>query len=356
MRFSLADWKQWRLRHSPTAREDLYENLADLLDAGIPEADALQLLWDALAEKGREKGRPAACAVAAWQEALERADTFEQALRGWVPAAEQLLFTGPNEGKRVEALRQAADMAKRAGELRKAVLGNLFYPGVLAGLAIWMVWLMGTQIIPVLAQNRPGGDWRGAAAKLISASELLDHWGGPLLLGLVGITVVVAVSLPRWTGWPRAWLDVNMVPWSTYRLIQETSLLLALGAQMQSGVGMNDAIRELAEGSASWLRHRLLAILDHLEGGENLGAAMELADHGFPSGDVIGQIDIFDRSGTLTDRLPILAAKRVARAISRIKTQMSLVNILLMGLISLAIAGTGLGLVDLMDQTTTGVH
>ena len=350
------EWKQWRLRSAPGARADLYHNLADLLEAGIPEAEALPLLWNAQSENGKERGRPAACAVAAWQDALERAEPFQAALRGWVPAAEHLLFTGPSEGRRVAALRQAADLAERAGQLRQAVLGNLFYPAILALLAIWMVWLMGTRIIPVLAAARPGADWHGAAAQLIFASRLLDRWGPLLLLALAAAGTAVFASLPRMTGWPRHWLDVNLVPWTTYRVVQETSVLLALAAQMQSGVAIDLALRDLAEGSGPWLRHRLTAILDHLEGGESLGLSMELAGHSFPSGDVVGQIGIFERSGTLTDRLPILARNKVTRAVARIQAQMALVNIGLMGTIAVVIAGTGLGLVDLMDQTTTGVN
>lgn len=350
------NWKPWRLRQSPNARVDLYTNLADLLDAGIPEQDALGLVWRALSENGTEKGRPAACAATAWLDALERSESFDVAVRGWVPAAEQLLFTGRSEGKRVAALRQAAELAERAGQLRKAIVGNMFYPMVLAILAVWMIWLMGTQIIPVLADARPGASWRGVGAHLITASRLLDQWGAVILAAIVGLLVAVMASLPRWITWPRRWLDMNLPPWSIYRVVQETSFLMALAAQMQSGVSIDEAIKELGDAAPAWLRSRLHAILEHLEGGDSLADAMELAANAFPSGDIVGQIGIFERSGNLTDRMPALARNRVARAVARIQVQMSTLNMLLMGAIAMVIAGVGVGLVDLMDQTTSAVQ
>ncbi|MGJ3242902.1 MAG: type II secretion system F family protein [Opitutales bacterium] len=120
----------------PSARETLYSQLHNALEAGLPILDGVR----------ETRGLPTR-AREAFKQAVATAGTPEagwQALTGWLPAVElKLLQAGARTGRLVDTLKQVETRAGEQAALRRTVIGALIYPLTILHLALVLLPLPG---------------------------------------------------------------------------------------------------------------------------------------------------------------------------------------------------------------------
>jgi type II secretory pathway component PulF len=273
-------------------RGEFLTNLAGLVDAGIPVYDALREMARVL---GKEKDARAPI-LADMAAKLEAGRSLAEAMRPWLAPHEAMMVDASRRGVSLNvALRHAAELTLARTRIVGAITGALGYPAVLLAVGAAMLWVFGTQVIPVLSGILPADRWTGLAAFYHGLSGLIVNQGGPIGLGLLGALAAALASLPRWKPDPfRRRLDARIPPWNLYQVYQGAILLISIATMMRSGIAMADAVGILqANATAPWLKAHLRGLRRRLEegGGVRLAALNQPI---FPT-DVRIAVALFDK-------------------------------------------------------------
>lgn len=325
--------KLW-LRHAVFGdgpRGEFLDNLAGLVDAGIP-------VYDALTEMARAFGRerdPRAEMLWDMARRSERGLPIAQALGPWLAPHEAMILEASGRGVELgAALRNAAHLTGRRRAIVGAVTGAMGYPTVLLAVGAAMLWVFATQVIPALSKIIPDGRWTGLGAFYRALSTVVNEHG-LLLLGLALAALVAALrSLSRWRpGRARTWLDRRVPPWSLFQVYQGAVLLIAVSIMMRSGIPMRDAVQILWDNDPSpWLRTHLRQILGTLEAGG--GVRLAALNHPVFPTDIRISVTLFDRQSdpdAAMERLGRQAGESAEKSAKRIGALCNALVLLLVG-------------------------
>jgi type II secretory pathway component PulF len=292
------DGRRWQRRwrrltaFGDRQRSEFLANLAGLVDSGIPVYDALQEMAKVL----RREKDPRAAILVAMVRRLDAGQSLAEAMRPWLAAHEAMMVDASGRGVLLNAaLRHAADLTAARTRIVGAVTGALGYPAVLLAVGAAMLWVFGTQVIPILTQILTADRWTGLGAFYHGLSSLIVHHGGLiLLLGLTALGAALA-SLPRWKpGRLRGWLDRRVPPWNLYQVYQGAILLISIATMMRSGIAMSDAADILQENArAPWLKAHLRTLRRRLE--EGGGVRLAALNHPIFPPDIRIAVALFDK-------------------------------------------------------------
>jgi len=254
--------------------------LADLLDAGLPVARALQLLETMVA--------PSVAAVlptmlTAVREGRSLAAALEQAEVSIPSEVLGVIRAGERGSGLAAAIRQAAELCEDAAATRAAVRSALAYPALLAvagtaslGLLVGIVLPRFAAILGDLGQTLPA-----TTRVVLRGGELARVGALPLLLGMVTSLVIwrawtaTSAGLRRW----HALLLAVPIVGELRAAAASARLCASLAALLASGVPVAPAIRSAASsvGDAE-ITARVLAARADVEHGSRLSDA--LSRHG----------------------------------------------------------------------------
>lgn len=179
----------WSRRCSPVVVASAYEQLADLLDSGVPLLRSIDILGEqtsdtpiasVLAEVRTDvaNGQPLADALSAFPETFSKLSVT-------------ILHAGEQGGFLESALRRVATYAEREQELRSEIVGAMAYPCLVLLTGIVVVTGMMTFFVPsfepLFARMRDRGELPLATECLLSASAFLQShflWIAAVLCGL----------------------------------------------------------------------------------------------------------------------------------------------------------------------------
>jgi type II secretory pathway component PulF len=299
-------------------RGEFLANLAGIVDSGIPVYDALQEMARVL----RREQDPRAAILGAMVRRLRAGQSLAEAMRPWLAAHEAMMVDASGKGVVLNAaLRHAAELTAARARIVGAITGSLGYPAVLLAVGAVMLWVFGTQVIPILAQLLSADRWTGLGAFYFWLSNLIVHHGGLiLLLGLAAFGAAL-VSLPRWK--PdrlRSWLDRRLPPWNLYQVYQGAIILISIATMMRSGIAMSDAVDILqANARAPWLKAHLRTLRRRLE--EGGGVRLAALNHPIFPTDVriaVALFDKFSEPDQAMARLGVQAGDSAEKAAQRI--------------------------------------
>ena len=271
-----------RLQLSRKKRTFIYSSLQRLMASGVMLSQALAELHDVLSDNGRKNKRPEVKFLKEAIFCVENGDRFSEALYNWVPYQEaSVIEAGEITGKLNTSIETALLLMKKRAEINKAIASAFAYPSFLFIVAVFLLHIISSQVIPNMERSMRDAEWTGAAVTLRRMTHLTLDYGGITLAVLAFSLALTVFLLPRWNGNVRIWLD-RYPPFSLYRMLYGSTFILTVAAMMQAGISMHDAIEKLNRRANPWLRERLESALYGLEMGNNLGVALSNAGHGFP--------------------------------------------------------------------------
>lgn len=258
--------------------------LASLLGAGMPVAECLGLLAD---QGGRHHMRRVLMAVRARVSEGERLSDAMQAFPKSFPAVYRAMVSAGEVAGGLDAvLSRLADYLEKEEAVANRITGALIYPLVLSTVAVGVVTLLMTFVVPRIAEQFTGmGMTLPALTRfMIGASGLLTQ-GWPWILGLVVAAVIVSNIVLRQ---PAARLALHRglarLPGlgGFLRKVETVRFARTMGILIESGAILPDALRAAARAASNLaFRDRLERVLVEVESGRGLTDALR-AQSWFP--------------------------------------------------------------------------
>jgi type II secretory pathway component PulF len=273
------------------ARERLYRKLAQLLKNGVSLDRSLEQI--AMIEEKRKR-TATALVLRRWRNSIENGVNFGQCVSAYAPASESLLLeTGSNSGRLQESLSNAAESVSQQRRVKSAIISSASYPVLLIMVLLAALVMAAYNIIPAFGEVLPIKQWQGTARIVADAAQTIRDKGLYMFLGLVVFCTIVTLSLSRWTGRSRLFVE-NIMPYNIYRMWQGSAFLLSVASLMSSGVKLDDnALRRIAMHATPYLQERIFAIARHLSSGLNLGDAMAATNMSFPDEELIDDLRVY---------------------------------------------------------------
>jgi len=334
---------RWQFRIGHAARRRLWLKLAKLLGNGVPIIEALTTLHDRRVRlKG--KGDTVAVAMGDWLRRMRNGQSLSTAITGWVDHAEQMLIAaGEQSGNLDASLRSTAEVMEAAKKIKAAVIGGLFYPGVMILLALGVLLMFSYKIIPEFSQIVPYERWVGGAKLMVDFANFVRDWI-VLILGLPVLVLIAFIwSLPRWKDGIRIQVDKHL-PYSIYRILHGSTWMISFASLVGAGVRMENALQQLNQNASPWMSARIQACLRGMRSGANPGDALAKSGYGFPDLEIIDDLGVYARLSGFDQALSTIGREWITESVERIQLMMKTIfgiSVLFVG-ISIAVMVSGL--------------
>jgi type II secretory pathway component PulF len=329
-------------------RERFYRKLAQLLKNGVSVDRALKQLG---AVEQKRRHYTLAKMMRRWQNDIQNGQSFGLCIRPFVPPSESLLLeTGSQSGKLYDALRNVIDVVSQQRRISSTIKKASAYPAVLVLMLVGALLTTAYKIIPTFTEILPIEQWSGPPLFVANVSFFIQDYGFAILIGFITTAVLMSLSLPRWTGPTRLWVE-KMPPWSIYRVWQGSAFLLSLASMMTAGVKIDEkSLKQIAGRSSPYLRERARAISQRIAGGQNLGEAMASTGHGFPDEELIDDFRIYASLKGFDQNVINVTKEWVSEVEQQIESAMRLVNGAVLVLIAVTIGTILMSLFGIVQQ------
>ncbi|HEU0117104.1 MAG TPA: type II secretion system F family protein [Alphaproteobacteria bacterium] len=293
--FSLDDLERgltrFQFRSSRKHRFRIYRKLEGMLRMNEALSRSLDRLYLNASEMGKYPRRPAAVALREWFLKDRAGVTLSEAMEGWVPTGElYMIRAGEESGTMSKALGTIQSVGEKAKQMKEAVFYAVGYPIFMLILVSFVLWTFGVNLIENMRKSAPK-NVVAAMGGVANLSDFINDWGLTLIVGVVLICILIAFTLPRWTGSVRAKFDM-FPPWSWFRILQGSGFLLGLSALLGAQVPLKRALEILEEQGNPWMRERINAARQEVLRGRNLGEALRIGKFNFPDPQVAIDLEI----------------------------------------------------------------
>ena len=333
---------------SGSDRTLLIRQLASLLQAGLPQEQALSVLLS------QAETKPAQQMLGAVRSAVLEGSSLSQALAQQPAtfAGELVAMVGAGEqsGKLPLVLENWADYLESRAALKQQVVSSLAYPAIVAVVALLMVLGLMTYVVPQIV-----GVFQNAKATLplltqimMGASNVLRSYGIYLLAVLVTFGFVLRALLRQpvpqraWHAWLlRAPMIGGLVQAAqTERFASTLAILIRGGVPMLSAL---DAAKRTLSNQV--LVQQVDAAIDHVRSGSTLARSLSQAQNKAPTKERMANLlTHLIASGEATGRLPDMLTRAaslqgaiLSRKLQTLTTLLEPAIILVMGGVVLTI-------------------
>jgi type IV pilus assembly protein PilC len=168
---------------------------ATMIDAGLPLVQCLQILGD------QQPNRTFKEILREVRSDVEQGSTFADALskhpKPFDPLYTNLVAAGEIGGILDTILNRLAVYLEKADALARKVKGAMVYPGTVLVVAIGVVVLLLTKVIPTFEKMFAdfGGELPGPTQMVVNISHFVQEWIGPTLIG--GALAIMAFNQAR---------------------------------------------------------------------------------------------------------------------------------------------------------------
>ncbi len=319
----------------------LIDELATLLESGVPLAEALATLTD-----GGEQASAAQSALARVLASVRGGSAFSAALAseglGLPNYAQQLVRAGESTGNLAAALRSAAEHLEADRAFAEDARSALIYPAVLVGSGLVAVLVMFVFVVPRFAAilDNPKADLPWISKLVLGAgSWVTQHQVWVFLVLAVVVTgAVLASRLPqtRVAAWELAARLPVLGAWVTHAEIARWASLFGvlLNSRVPLLVSLGQANQTLRQKS---LRGRADLVLSDVRGGKALSLA--LSEHALLDPTGLNLIRVGERAGVLGATVTSLAKMHGNQSRTRLKRFLVLLEPVAILLISLVLGG-----------------
>ncbi len=293
-------FKMARYTWGAKKREAFYRRTAAMVENGMPLAESIETLRDRAKRRFMSwDGDPDVIAMSDIVTKIQNGASFVQSIDGWVPRSDlALIGAGEMSGQLPEVLRVCIEAGKVVKRLRAKIFVEMFDPVLFAGVGFYLIYVIGSQMVPAMRQALPVSRWPAAAKPLLPMGEVATSGlVGWLLLALLFLAVLSFATMGSWGRRGvriRTFLD-RIPPWSIYRVIQGASWVVGFSNLLQAGVRVIDALKLQAQYAPNWLKIRLEDTIVHVANGHEIGQALRMTGYNFPDVSLIEDIQAFAR-------------------------------------------------------------
>jgi general secretion pathway protein F len=319
----------------------LTDELATLLEAGVPLAEALATL--AHGSEGLSTQHAALGRVLA---SVRGGSAFSAALAsegmGLPNYALQLVRAGESTGNLAAALRSAAEHLEADRAFAEDARSALIYPAVLIGSGLLAVLVMFVFVVPRFAAilDNPKADLPWMSKLVLGAGAWVTQhqlWVFLTLAVLVlGALLLARLPQVRVVGWELAARVPVLGAWVTHAEIARWASLFGvlLNSRVPLLASLGQANQTLRQKS---LRGRADLVLSDVRGGKSLSLA--LGDHGLLDATGLNLIRVGERAGVLGATVTSLAKMHNNQSRTRLKRFLVLLEPIAILLISVVLGG-----------------
>jgi len=312
--------------------ENFTRLLSSLLAAGVPLSRALVIL---------HKQTKAPAAAAKWKEVHDRvvdgmtlADAMAQSPEVFPRVYVAMVEAGETGGFLDVVLAQIADFQAREKELKGKVFAAMFYPAILAFLAIGVLVFLLVFFIPKFMPvfQGLGGNLPLITKIIIAVSDVMRSYGLVLLVGIA----VIALLVRNWALSPtgrRQWESLILRSPIVGNLLSQFAMARfcrMLGTLLGAGVplvnGLNVARRSLGN---QILVDAVTNSIERVKEGKSLGPSLAECESLF-SGAALEMISVAEESGRLDQELVRIAADVESDLDRNLKTAVALLEPLML--------------------------
>ena len=322
-----------------------YQQVADLLRAGVPLMRAITLL-----ARGKSKPRRAEI-FRQLSESLSRGEELADAMaaqEGVFPQTHIAMVRAGEKGGSLEpVLVRLAEMVKAQAELRAKLLGALAYPAVLVFVGLSVLSLIFGLFLPmfgdVLEQVDP---MPPITVALFAVSDAVTA-KGPLTALVLAVLVVIAWRLGKREDVSRAIVTAKTrapVLGPLVRNLAVARFCRTFGTMLANGVPVLAAMR-IAEDAAGnvLLKEAVAEAAEAVRSGEPL--AGPLGESGLFDEDVIEMISVGESANNLADVLETISQTIETRVSRLLTTAVGLVGPVMLLLLAVVVAFVAIGLI-----------
>ena len=339
-----------RLRFGAQVRAQVWQLVADMVDAGV----SLDETVAALAQGFRSAGRKGRALVFAELSAGIQDGNAGARLAPYVSSPERLILEGLGGQDAGKVFGSAARLLRNRLAVRKAMSGAMAMPLLLVSGLLGMVVFFGLQLLPALSQVIDLDEIKGWQGLMVKG--VLAFSANPLRLAFIlgGLVAGTVLAMRFWTGPGRIAAD-RFPPFSLMRLQAGTGFLFAVIEHGRHGTGVTpDLLEDMAKASGRYEASRIRAMIAPFERTSNLGSAALEAGQGFPNDEMALVMECLWNSAGGIDRAGDFLERRLAQVESDVKARTAVLNVvLLVGCTAafLALISVALPIVDLIEKS-----
>ena len=337
-----------RKTFSAPYRVQFYEALRFLLENKQPLKTALEQMRDAWTDFGRKWHPFAELATDCIESLRENSgeNSLEYTLGLWVPQEEAAVISaGIRSGSIVDALQFATTLTDAKKQLHQAIWQMAIYP---VGLLIMMtgtLYVLNTELIPVLSKISSPDSWSGALGFLYGLSLFVDNYGAICAVLFAVVTGVISWSLKNWKN--RSLAD-NIMPWSIYKDIQGAAFLLNMAALLKAKMTTLNSLNVLQEFASPWLSTRLDSIIYRVRQGDHLGLALRQCGYHFPSRESANFLSLLQGDGA-TELIGNYGQRWLVQTLERVKKRAAVVRLIMLIFLVMSLLLLVMAVVDIQS-------
>lgn len=268
--------------------------------------------------------------------------TLGEALRPWAdPVEATLIDAGEQSAKLDVGLNEAANLVQLKNRLQRTIIGEMTYPVILVLMLSGFLWMISSELIPVMQDIQPRVKWPAMARLLGWIADHSTFISAALLGSMVSLAVVFLISAPRWTGQLRDKFDRWVPPWTIYRKIQSAMVLNAISMLMDAGIPTSSAVNQLGAIGSPWQRMHM----DRIQARMRRGKSDSEAIAGEPGEGMFDpmtgwEITMYGTRSNFAESMKGLSQRSTDRVERAIKTSLGLLRNLLMVLVTVMLGMT----------------
>lgn len=344
----------WQFRSSTKGRVDLWVNLADILDRGVPIINAVAELQRIRSET-HGKYHPEAVVLKKWGADLANGTPLHKVIANWVSPEEVMMVNAGERGNLSESFQSIARVIEAKNEIRATVIGSIAYPILLLLAAFGVLYLFGVKVIPEISSMSIVTEWKGQAKMLVQLSGFIQKWFWIMLGTTIASVIAFFVSIHHFDGKVRVFLD-RYPPYSIYRIMVGASWLIAYAAIRSANMKDIEALENLSKTAGPWLRRRLQAVLRGLKSGYDIGTSLLRTGYRFPDMEIINKLTISARYSSFEEALKKAGEKCIVSAQDEIRSRMRVVFIVLLLIVGGLAIFMASGVLDMQQQVAAAAQ
>lgn len=347
---------QWWFKHmEASARCRLWKKLAKFMNNSVPVLQGLEIMY-ARRKDNHGASDPQVIALRSWIDGMNNGKRLAQTLDGWVgPIEHMLIAAGETSGTLESSLISATRVMESRRNIKTAVINGLAYPVVLIIASIIVLYIFGFTVVPGFTNVVPADRFHGMAAVLVALSAFVRSWIVACVGAFAAFLIVFLVSLPRWDGRYRVYLD-RYPPYSVYRMIHGSSWLIALSSMLEAGVRLEAALQQLSSMADSWLENRINAALQGMRAGLQLGPSLSRSGYEFPDREIIDDLEVYSGLSGFDEALSILGKEWLTESVTQIEAKMRLIFYITLLIAGSIIGATFGGMISMQMQMNTAIQ
>ncbi len=333
----------------------MYEQLADLLRAGVPIMRALEVL-------GQQASSPALARILREvRDDVSGGDALADAMRRHPHAFPELhaamVRAGEKGGFLEDVLARLSEFVARQDALKNKFIGALIYPCVLLCGAIGAVAFIMTYVVPKIRAVLEGQALPVPTRVVFTISDVLRDHGLWLVGGLVLVVIALVAFLQSQAGQAvRSRLQLRMIGvGKIYTMISICRFCRVLGTMLSNGIPILQSLKISKDSTGNAiLADAIDEAAESVRAGESLARPLSIAGV-FPPA-IVDMIAVAEESNTLDKVLVEIANTQEERTARQIDFTMRMLEPLLLLLMGVMIAFIAIALlVPILRMATTAM-